>query len=118
MAPRFARPPHHGSKGACSSVSWLSHAANHAFSACWMHGNGQILGWGVPWKGLSQKLQASWDAVKDLDPDCIIMFSDAFDVLFTSSMADIKQKVGASLLLLPLFHPLSPCFKFSSGPSP
>lgn len=43
----------------------------------------EVLGWGVKWQGLSQKLQASLDYARSLDPDCIMLFSDAFDVLFT-----------------------------------
>jgi len=43
----------------------------------------EVLGWGLKWEGLSQKLQASLDYVRQLDPDCVMLFSDAFDVLFT-----------------------------------
>jgi hypothetical protein len=43
----------------------------------------EVLGWGVKWQGLSQKLHASLDYARSLDPDCIMLFSDAFDVLFT-----------------------------------
>lgn len=53
----------------------------------------QVLGWGEKWLGLSQKLQASLDYVRALDSDCILLFSDAFDIMFTSSLADIKDKV-------------------------
>lgn len=51
----------------------------------------EILGWGIKWQGLSQKLQASLDAVKSLSPDCIVLFSDAFDVLFTQDVQAIKR---------------------------
>eukprot|EP00616_Rhizochromulina_sp_CCMP1243_P009141 CAMPEP_0118986668 /NCGR_PEP_ID=MMETSP1173-20130426/42590_1 /TAXON_ID=1034831 /ORGANISM="Rhizochromulina marina cf, Strain CCMP1243" /LENGTH=438 /DNA_ID=CAMNT_0006937465 /DNA_START=101 /DNA_END=1414 /DNA_ORIENTATION=- len=52
----------------------------------------EVLGWGEEWLGLSQKLQASLDYAKSLDEDCILLFSDAFDVLFTSDLKEIKQK--------------------------
>ena len=52
----------------------------------------QILGWGVPWEGLSQKLSASYDAVKDLPDDCLVMFTDGFDVLFTDTSENIIQE--------------------------
>jgi procollagen-lysine,2-oxoglutarate 5-dioxygenase len=61
----------------------------------------EILGWGVRWEGLSQKLQASLDYVRGLDPDCIILFSDAFDILFTQPLAAIKksfERTNANLL--------------------
>ena len=49
----------------------------------------EVLGWGVKWQGLSQKLQASLDYVRRLDPDCVLLFSDAFDVLFTQELDQI-----------------------------
>ena len=56
----------------------------------------EILGWGVKWEGLSQKLQASLDAVRELDPNCIITFSDAFDVLWADSLIHMRDKFLAT----------------------
>ena len=39
----------------------------------------QVLGWGTPWEGLSQKLGAALDAVAALPPDCVVLFTDAYD---------------------------------------
>ena len=41
-----------------------------------------ILGWGEKWKGLSQKLSAAYDYALSLPPQDVILFTDAFDVLF------------------------------------
>ena len=61
----------------------------------------EVLGWGIKWEGLSQKLQASLDYVRGLDPNCILLFSDAFDILFAEGLSAIKakfEKTGAKLL--------------------
>jgi hypothetical protein len=50
-----------------------------------------ILGWGVPWRGLSQKLEAAHGYAKSLPPRDIILFTDAFDVLFTGDPEEIKR---------------------------
>ena len=34
--------------------------------------------------------------VRELDPNCIIMFSDAFDVLFADNLVNIRDKFLAS----------------------
>lgn len=51
-----------------------------------------ILGWGVKWTGLSQKLEAAHSYVKSLPGDDIILFTDAFDVLFTDETESIRKK--------------------------
>ena len=48
-----------------------------------------ILGWGIKWKGLSQKLEAAQKYASSLPGDDIILFTDAFDVLFTGSAHNI-----------------------------
>lgn len=50
-----------------------------------------ILGWGVKWEGLSQKLLASHSYAKSLPPTDIILFTDAFDVLFTNKVDQIYE---------------------------
>lgn len=49
----------------------------------------EVLGWGVPWEGLSQKLAAALDAVRRLPPDCVVLFSDAYDVLYARDLASV-----------------------------
>eukprot|EP01036_Dinobryon_divergens_P031197 gene31196-40558_t len=44
-----------------------------------------LLGWGDPWKGLSQKLSAAYEYAKSLPPRDVLLFTDAFDVMFTDS---------------------------------
>ena len=51
-----------------------------------------ILGWGVKWIGLSQKLEAAHSYVKALPSSDIILFTDAFDVLFTEKLSNINEK--------------------------
>jgi len=41
-----------------------------------------ILGWGEAWKGLSQKLSAAYEYALSLPPQDMLLFTDAFDVLF------------------------------------
>ena len=48
-----------------------------------------ILGWGVPWKGLSQKLEAAHAYAASLPESDVILFTDAFDVMFTGYPSDI-----------------------------
>eukprot|EP00468_Gymnochlora_sp_CCMP2014_P002703 CAMPEP_0167746282 /NCGR_PEP_ID=MMETSP0110_2-20121227/3626_1 /TAXON_ID=629695 /ORGANISM="Gymnochlora sp., Strain CCMP2014" /LENGTH=345 /DNA_ID=CAMNT_0007631029 /DNA_START=195 /DNA_END=1232 /DNA_ORIENTATION=+ len=52
----------------------------------------EILGWGDEWKGLWQKLEGSLNRLKSLPSECIVMFTDGFDIIFTSSLEDIKEK--------------------------
>jgi hypothetical protein len=54
-----------------------------------------ILGWGVKWTGLSQKLDAAMRFASELPPDDIIMFTDAFDVMFTNSPSQILTEYSA-----------------------
>lgn len=44
-----------------------------------------ILGWGVKWIGLSQKLEAAHGFAASIPPNDIILFTDAFDVMFTNT---------------------------------
>jgi hypothetical protein len=55
-----------------------------------------ILGWGVPWRGLSQKLEAAHAYARSLPPKDIILFTDAFDVLFTGDSNEIVDIFTAS----------------------
>ena len=55
----------------------------------------RVLGWGVPWEGLSQKLQGALDAVAVLPPACGVLFTDAFDVLFASPLAALFRDFSA-----------------------
>lgn len=51
-----------------------------------------ILGWGVPWKGLSQKLDAAYTFASSIGKHDIMMFTDAFDVMFTERKDVMLQK--------------------------
>lgn len=44
-----------------------------------------ILGWNVKWEGLSQKLRAAYDFSQSIPDTDIILFTDAFDILYTQS---------------------------------
>lgn len=48
-----------------------------------------ILGWKVPWKGLSQKLEAAYEFSLQIPENDIMLFTDAFDVLYTEESAKI-----------------------------
>lgn len=50
-----------------------------------------ILGWGVAWKGLSQKLDASHAYAAALPAEDVMLFTDAFDVMFTNSSRNILR---------------------------
>ena len=51
----------------------------------------RVLGWGVKWEGLSQKLAAALAAVDALPADCVVLFTDAYDVLFAASGARMRE---------------------------
>lgn len=51
-----------------------------------------ILGWRVPWTGLSQKLQAAYEYASSLPPGDLLLFTDAFDVLFTGGPTEIIRQ--------------------------
>lgn len=51
-----------------------------------------ILGWGLPWKGLSQKLEAAHEYAASLPSNDLLLFTDAFDVLFSASPSYIEEK--------------------------
>ena len=55
----------------------------------------RVLGWGVPWEGLSQKLTAALTAVRALPSDCVVTFTDAYDVLYTEELAAVRRKFDA-----------------------
>ena len=46
---------------------------------------------GVKWKGLSQKLEAAHSFARSLPPEDVILFTDAFDVMFTNSPKHILE---------------------------
>ena len=52
----------------------------------------EVLGWGLPWEGLSQKLAAALAAVEALPGECVVMFTDAYDVLFTEDLSTMRAK--------------------------
>ncbi len=61
-----------------------------------------VLGWGQRWKGLPQKLEAALTYSKTLPKEDVIMFVDAFDVLFIDSaerILDTYLQVKAPKLL-------------------
>lgn len=51
-----------------------------------------ILGWGVKWTGLAQKLDAAMLYASRIPKDDIIMFTDAFDVMFTNTPSHILEE--------------------------
>ena len=59
-----------------------------------------VLGWGVPWEGLAQKVTAARRVAAGLPEDCVVLFTDAFDVLFTDTVPNILRKFEA------IGHPL------------
>ena len=50
-----------------------------------------ILGWGEEWHGLSQKLDAAHRFAKSLRANDILLFTDAYDVLFLDSNSNIQR---------------------------
>lgn len=50
-----------------------------------------VLGWGLKWHGLSQKLEGSLEAVRRLPNDCIVVFTDAYDILYQEGPEAIKD---------------------------
>ena len=55
----------------------------------------RVLGWGVKWEGLSQKLGAALRAVEELPGDCPVVFTDAYDVLFTQGESAMRKAFDA-----------------------
>lgn len=51
-----------------------------------------VLGWGMKWKGLSQKLEAAYQYSKSIPKNDIILFTDAFDILYTQSSEAILSR--------------------------
>ena len=61
----------------------------------------RVLGWGVKWEGLSQKLAEALVAVEALPPECPVLFTDAYDVLFTATgraMRAAFERLGKPLV--------------------
>ena len=52
----------------------------------------RVLGWGVKWEGLSQKLGAALRAVEELPADCPVVFTDAYDV-FTQGESAMRKRL-------------------------
>ena len=46
---------------------------------------------GVKWRGLSQKLEAARSYAQSLPPDDVMLFTDAFDVMFTNTPLHIMN---------------------------
>ena len=55
----------------------------------------EILGWGTRWAGLTQKLQGALKAIERLPANCVVVFVDAYDVLWTKSLAAILSEFRA-----------------------
>jgi hypothetical protein len=53
-----------------------------------------ILGWGVPWQGLFQKLEAAMNLTAALPPEDVVLFVDAFDVFFTNASSQVHLFPG------------------------
>ena len=51
-----------------------------------------LLGWGVKWTGLSQKLEAAHSFAKSLPEKDVILFTDAYDVMFTAKTSAIYER--------------------------
>lgn len=52
-----------------------------------------VLGLDQPWTGLTMKFRLVKDHIKDLPPDEIIIFVDAFDVIFLKHSSELKKKL-------------------------
>jgi hypothetical protein len=52
----------------------------------------QLLGWKIPWRGLSQKLEAVYHLSHTLPPNDIILFIDAYDVMFAGNETEILAR--------------------------
>lgn len=50
-----------------------------------------ILGWMVPWKGLSQKITGMARAVESLEEDCLALFNDAYDIIYEAPLDTIRD---------------------------
>ena len=48
-----------------------------------------VLGWGVKWRGLQQKFQAVLEILREIPPECVVVFADGHDVLYMQSAAKI-----------------------------
>lgn len=48
-----------------------------------------VLGWQLPWKGLSQKLEAAYHYASTMPENDLLLFTDAFDVLYTEQAQHI-----------------------------
>ncbi len=50
-----------------------------------------ITGWGTKWLGLSQKLEAAYNFSKIIEKTDVMLFTDAFDVLYTNNVDYIHK---------------------------
>lgn len=64
-----------------------------------------LLGWGTTWQGLQQKFSASLDALRNVNPSCLVVFADAYDVLyaqppqhFVEQFRKIEARTGSQLV--------------------
>ena len=63
--------------------------------------NLSLLGWNVPWKGLSQKLEAVYRLANSLQSNDVVLFTDAYDVMFADSERTVLSnflKMNASIV--------------------
>ena len=51
----------------------------------------KTLGWGVEWRGYGQKLKAVLAEMRQMQPDQLVMFVDAFDVFMCRPAAQLEQ---------------------------
>ena len=60
-----------------------------------------LLGWNIPWKGLSQKLEAVYRLATSLPPHDVVLFTDAYDIMFADSEKSILNnfvKMNATIM--------------------
>jgi len=88
-----------------------------------------ILGWGDKWLGLSQKLKAALAYAKSLPDEDMLLFTDAFDVLYvsdsehvTTEFAKLKSDIvfsGECGCWPHIMEPGNPCFNsYPKAPTP
>ena len=54
-----------------------------------------VLGWRKPWNGLTTKLSGTYAAIRKLPAECVVVFTDAYDVLFTQPISTIVARYRA-----------------------
>lgn len=61
--------------------------------SCQRHGvNISVLGWGQPWKGFSMKIALLIEYLSECDPDEVICFVDAYDVIVLRPLDDLERQ--------------------------